>query len=79
MNILKFAYHWDSRNLKKFITWILKSWAAQKIQKFNYCQDFRLEWKNIKKSEIKILLIYTDNEDKLFQATSKFSEIEKLQ
>ena len=78
MGVYVFSYLWDGRNLKRIITWILKSWTAQKIQKINYWQSFRLNDKNIKKSEIKILFIYAENGDKLSQFVSNFPELEMI-
>lgn len=68
-----------SRNLKKNITAIIKSWNANKIIKINYAQVFSLCEKNIQKSESKILIIDTENEDKLNQfIEGKFPNMERL-
>ena len=79
MNYTTFIYKWNSRELKKIIWIILKSWIAYNIKKINYVQDFSLEEKNIKKSEEKILLIHSENQDKLLDFLSKkFPQIEKI-
>ena len=79
MNYTTFIYRWNSRELKKIIWIILKSWIAYNIKKINYVQDFSFEEKNIKKSEVKILLIHSENQDKLLDFLSKkFPQIEKI-
>ena len=77
MNYTTFIYRWNSRELKKIIWIILKSWIAYNIKKINYVQDFSFEEKNIKKSEVKILLIHSENQDKLLDFLSKkYTQIE---
>ena len=79
MNYVRYVYRWWGRELRKIINAILKSWLAQEIQKLNYIQSFCLNDKNVEKSEIKILLISTDNKEKLSAFLSKnFSQIEEL-
>ena len=79
MNYTTFIYRWNSRELKKNIWIILKSWIAYNIKKINYVQDFSFEEKNIKKSEVKILLIHSENQDKLLDFLSKkFPQLEKI-
>ncbi len=79
MNYLIFWYKWSSRELKKIITAILKSWLADNIKRINYVQNYSINDKKVEKSEEKIILIHTDNYDKLTDFLSKnFSEIEEL-
>lgn len=79
MNYLTFWYKWSSRELKKIITAILKSWLADNIKRINYVQNYSINDKKVEKSEEKIILIHTDNYDKLTDFLSKnFSEIEEL-
>ena len=79
MNHITYIYRWWSRELRKIINAILKSWLAQEIQKVNYVQSFCLNDKNVEKSEIKILLISADNKEKLSAFLSKnFPQIEEL-
>lgn len=74
-----FTYKWNSRELRKIIATILKSWTAKNIKKLNYVQNYSLKEKNIEKSEEKILLIYSENQDKILEFLSKnFPQIEKI-
>jgi hypothetical protein len=45
--------------------------VAKHVSKINYVQEFGLNDKNIEKKESKMLLISTDNEDKLQEFLSK--------
>lgn len=79
MDYLIFAYRWNSRELKRIITAILKSWLADNVKKMNYVQDFCLNDKKVEKTEEKLLIIHTDNYDKLIDFVSKnFPQIIKL-
>ena len=79
MIFLSYIYRGKSRELKKIITAILKSWIAEKIKKINYVQDYSLENQKIKKTEEKILLINTQDENRLLDFLSKnFPQIEKI-
>lgn len=80
MEYLVFVYKWKTRDLRRIIVSMLKLWVADNVKKINYIQNYTLkEWKNIEKNEEKILLIYTQNRDKLLEFLSKnFSQIEKI-
>ena len=80
MNYLMFVYKWKSRDLRKIIIAMLKSWMADNIKKINYVQNYLLkDWKNIEKNEEKILLVCTQDKDKLLDFLSKnFPQIEKF-
>ena len=79
MNCMIFIYKWTSRELKKIIVAILKSWIANNVKKINYVQNYSINEKNIKKSEEKILLIYSDNQDKLLNFIAKnFPQIVRI-
>ena len=79
MNCVMYLYRWNSRNLKKIIISILKSWVASAIQRINYVKNYRLNGKEIEKDEAKLILICTDNEDKLDSFLSKnWVQIEKI-
>ena len=75
-----FVYKWTSRNLRKIITAILKSWNANSIKRINYTQNYEIKDKKIIKSEEKILLIYTTKQEDLMAFLSKNfpQEIEKI-
>ena len=79
MIFLSYIYRGKSRELRKIITAILKSWIAEKIKKINYVQDYSLESQKITKTEEKILLIYTQDENRLLDFLSKnFPQIKKI-
>ena len=79
MNGLLFSYSGGSRELKRIIVSLLKSWCASKVEKFNYVQSFWLNEGNVEKSEIKYIVVYTDDESKLLSFLSKnFSEVERV-
>lgn len=79
MIFLSFVYRGTSRDLRKIITAILKSWIAEKIKRINYVQDYSFENQKIIKAEEKIILIYTQDENRLLDFLSKdFPQIEKI-
>ena len=74
-----FIYRWNSRDLRKVIVAILKSWNAEQINKVNYVQSFKLMDKNIEKNDTKMLLIDTKDGDSLLDFLSKnFSQLERI-
>ena len=80
MNCLVFGYEGNSRELKKIIISLLKSWCALKVHKFNYIQSFWLKENVVEKSEIKYMIIYTDDESKLLNFLSKtFPQIKRIE
>ena len=79
MNSLLFSYSGNSRELRRIIISLLKSGCASKIQKFNYVQNFWLKENVIEKTEIKYIVIYTEDESKLLNFLSKnFPQIERV-
>ena len=79
MKYITFVYKWNSRELRKIILAILKSWMADNIKRLNYVQNYSLQEKWIKKEEEKLLLIHTENVDDLLVFLSKnFPQIEKI-
>lgn len=79
MNYTIFTYKWTSRELRKIILAILKSWIADNVKKVNYVQDYTLTEKNIEKSEEKIVLIHSEDQDKLLDfLTKNFPQIKKI-
>ena len=80
MSWLLFSYDGNSRELKRIIISLLKSWCASKIHKFNYVQSFWLKENMVEKSEIKYIVMYTDDESKLLSFLSKnFPQVEKIE
>lgn len=76
---LAYLYRWKSRDLRKIIIALLKSWCATEIKKVNYVQNFVLVEANLEKIEMKILIITTENEEKLVEFLSKnFSQIQRV-
>ena len=79
MDYLIFNYKWNSRELKKIILAILKSWNADNIKRVNYVHDYSIKIDKIEKNEEKILLIHSKNQNKLIDFLSKnFPQIKKL-
>ena len=80
MNYLTFLYRWNSRELRKIIVAILKSGLANNVKKFNYVQNYSIKDNKIEKAEEKIILMQSDNQDKLIDFLSKnFSnKVEKI-
>lgn len=80
MECISFIYKWKSRDLRRIIVSILKSWVADNVKKVNYVQNYSLkEWKGIEKNEEKILLVYTQDKNKLLNfLTKNFPQIEKV-
>ena len=80
MECISFIYKWKSRDLRRIIVSILKSWVADNVKKVNYVQNYSLkEWKGIEKNEEKILLVYTQDKNKLLDfLTKNFPQIEKI-
>jgi len=78
MDYMMFVYRWAARELRKIILAILKSWVADEIKRFNYVQNYSFKENVIEKSEEKILLIYTKEQDNLLDFISKFTQIERI-
>lgn len=79
MEYMTYIYKWNGRDLKKIINAVLKSWTANEIQKLNYGQIFSLNEKKVEKSEMKLLLIKTEDKDKLTDFLLKnYSQIQKI-
>lgn len=79
MDYLAFDYKWKSRDLRKIIVTILKMWLANSVKSFNYVKDYSLDDWKVQKSEEKILLICTQDQDKLlFFLNKNFPQIEKI-
>lgn len=79
MNHIMYLYRWTSRDLKKNIVTILKSWVASNVKKLNYVQSYKLDGKNIQKEEVKIILVCTDTVESLEDFMSRnFSQMERI-
>ncbi len=79
MNFLTFVYRWNSRDLKKIILSLIKSWIADNIKRINYIQNYSMDDKSVKKDEEKLILINAKDYDKLMEFLSKnFPQIERI-
>lgn len=79
MNFLTFVYRWNSRDLKKIILSLIKSWIADNIKRINYVQNYSFDDKSVKKDEEKLILINAKDYDKLMDFLSKnFPQIERI-
>lgn len=79
MSYIVFSYDWSSRELRRIIVSLLKSGNAIDIKKFNYVQSFSLEkWWNIKKSEVKFIMISTNDELRLLKFLEKYPQLKKV-
>lgn len=79
MNFLTFVYRWSSRELRKIILSLIKSWIADDIKRINYIQNYSMDDKSVKKDEEKLILINAKDYDKLMDFLSKnFPQIERI-
>lgn len=80
MDYLLFVYKWSSRELRKIIVAILKSWVANDVKKINYVQNYTMkDEKTIVKNEEKLLLINSWDEGRLNEfLLKKFSQLERV-
>lgn len=74
--MLIFFYKNDGRKLRQIITWLLKSWAANKIRRINYTQTYTLHENKIQKTEEKAVIIeYTPENKGKVESLIKKSDI----
>lgn len=80
MRYSSFIYKWNSRDLRKIIMALLRSWVADNIKRINYAQSYALkDGKNIEKTEEKILLVSSKDENRLNEFLMKSCpQIEKI-
>lgn len=79
MNYIAFAYKWNSRELRKIIVAILKSWIADNVKKVNYVQNYIVQENVVNKIEEKIILIHSEKQDDLLNFLSKnFPQFERI-
>lgn len=71
MNSFLFAYDGTNRDLKRIIVALLRSWIATNIIKINYWHKYVLSDVSVKKSETKLILIQSEDEEKLIKFLSK--------
>ncbi len=51
------------RKLKHMITWLLKSWLVQEVQRMNYIKSYILVDNKVKSEEIKLVELFHKPED----------------
>jgi len=79
MNYLTYVYEWNARDLRKIIMALLKSGLVNEVKKVNYVQSFVLNNSKIEKTEQKIIMVKTDDEEKIVNFLSKnFPQIERI-
>ncbi len=71
MSNLIYAYKWKSRDLRKNIVALLKSWFAIEVKKMNYVHSFTIKDNKVEKIEENLVIISTENEEKLVDFLSK--------
>ena len=80
MRYLMFTYNGTSRDLRKIITAILKSWFADSVKKINYVHAYLLRDDKVQKWEEKIILVHSEDQDGLLDFLSKkFPQLEKME
>ncbi len=67
---MKLIYPNNGRKLKQMITWLLKSWLVQEVQRINYIKSYILVDNKIKPEEIKLI--------ELFHKPEQAEKIEKM-
>ncbi len=55
---MKLIYPNNGRKLKQLITWLLKSWLVQEVQRINYIKSYVLVDNKIKADEIKLVELF---------------------
>lgn len=74
-----YLYRWNSRDLRKIIVSMLRSWVANDVQKFNYVKRYKLNGKDIEKEDVKLILVWTDKQENLDTfLLNNFPQIEKI-
>ena len=79
MTYFVYAYVWKSRDLRKIIIALLKSWVVIDVKKMNYIHDYQLKNSGIEKQESQLLIIWAEDEDKLSKFLLKnFPKLERI-
>lgn len=55
---MKLMYPNNGRKLKQLITWLLKSWLVQEVQRINYTKSYVLVDNKIKAEDIKLIELF---------------------
>lgn len=67
---MKLIYPNNGRKLRQMITWLLKSWLVQEVQRMNYIKSYILVDNKIKLEEVKLI--------ELFHKPEQADKIEKM-
>lgn len=79
MSSFVYVYQWKSRDLRRSIVALLKSWFAVEIKKMNYVSRFMIKDNRVEKTEEKLVIISAENEEKLMDFLSKnFPQFERI-
>jgi hypothetical protein len=79
MNYITYFYPWNSRELKKIVVVLLKSWLVNNIKKLNYVHNYDMNENKIMKWEWQLIILSSKDEEKLTDFLSKnFPQIERL-
>jgi len=70
---MKLIYPNNWRKLKQMITWLLKSWLVQEVQRMNYIKSYTLVDNKIKPEEIKLIEVFhkPEQQEKIEKMISK--------
>ena len=79
MNYITYFYPWNSRELKKIVVVLLKSWLVNNIKKINYVHNYDMNENKIMKWEWQLIILSSKDEEKLTDFLSKnFPQIERI-
>jgi len=79
MNYITYFYPWNSRELKKIVVVLLKSWLVNNIKKINYVHNYDMNENKIIKWEWQLIILSSKDEKKLTDFLSKnFPQIERI-
>lgn len=79
MNYITYFYPWNSRELKKIVVVLLKSWLVNNIKKLNYVHNYDMNENKIMKWEWQLIILSSKDEEKLTDFLSKnFPQIERI-
>ena len=79
MTYFVYTYIWKSRDLRKIIVALLKSWVVTNVKKMNYIHNYQLKNGGIEKQESQLLIIWAEDEDKLSKFLLKnFPKLERI-
>lgn len=79
MDYLTYKYVWKSRDFRKVVLALLKSWLVDEIQKMNYIHNYTLKNGKIDKWDIQLFMIHSIDQQKVDDFLSRnFPQIERI-